>query len=211
MSEASIDTAVSRAKAELRVAMVTRIRSLAEQERRGAAERAALALDTFLSDHAPAGALVALYAATSTELSSAPAVRRLSERYRLAFPRVAGASLTFHEAPYAGLTAHQSRVREPLSTDPLVIPDVIVVPARAYDRSGLRLGHGYGFYDHAFAELPDKTLRIGLCHDFQVVDRLPRAPHDQGVEWLVTDTGTPYRCHAGPDSDTMPPARQDGT
>jgi 5-formyltetrahydrofolate cyclo-ligase len=195
--------AMLRRKAAVRTEMIARIKSLPTATRSAAAERVAVSLSEFLRPRALSGSLVAVYASTATELDSAPAARLLGERYRLAFPRVAGPSLTFHRTDWDRLTAHQSRVREPADSDPVVTPDVVVVPARAYDREGIRLGHGYGYYDHALAELPATTLLIGLCHDFQIVDVLPRAPHDRGVQWLISDGDVPYRCRPASDSDTM--------
>ncbi len=67
-------------------------------------------------------------------------------------------------------------------------PDLILIPALAYDRTGRRLGFGGGYYDRFLAR-PEctKAVKVGVCHAFQLVDELPAAPWDQGVDIVLTD------------------------
>jgi 5-formyltetrahydrofolate cyclo-ligase len=67
-------------------------------------------------------------------------------------------------------------------------PDTIVVPGVAFDRRGHRLGYGRGYYDRALAARPE-ALRIGLCHSFQLVEKLDDRPHDEPVDFIVTPDG----------------------
>jgi 5-formyltetrahydrofolate cyclo-ligase len=187
-------------KADLRREMVARMRALPAERLQASAEESALTLSRLLR-HAPGGRprVVGLYAATRTELPSEPAARLLaSDGYVLAFPRVTDDGLQFHQSSYEKLTAHTSFVREPLPSDPEVAPDTIVIPGRAFDRFGVRLGHGAGIYDRALAVVPPGTLLVGYCCSFQVVDELPRDPHDRWVHWIVTDEGPPRSCEVPP-------------
>ncbi len=63
--------------------------------------------------------------------------------------------------------------------------DLILVPGVAFARDGHRLGFGHGYYDHALAAAP-RALRVGLCHDFQLVDRLPPRAGDEPVDVILT-------------------------
>lgn len=65
--------------------------------------------------------------------------------------------------------------------------DAILLPGLAFDLTGNRLGQGGGWYDRALENLPAGVLRIGVCFDFQLVETLPREPHDQPVSVIVTD------------------------
>lgn len=186
-------------KARLRRDLVARFRALDSSALAARAETAASTLSTFLKEHAPEGSSVALFAATATEIPSLPAVRLLSDRYDLLYPRVDGPIIRFHRAAYESLSAHASKIREPLPTDPIVTPDVVVLPARAFDRYGVRLGHGAGYYDRTLPALPPTTLLVGYALHFQLVDELPRESHDRWVHWLVTDEGTPRRCDPIPE------------
>jgi 5-formyltetrahydrofolate cyclo-ligase len=74
------------------------------------------------------------------------------------------------------------RVREV----PLEDIDLVVVPGIAFDRKNVRLGRGHGYYDRFLSGLPDKTKTIGLAFAFQVLEDLPRDPHDIPVSKLIT-------------------------
>jgi 5-formyltetrahydrofolate cyclo-ligase len=191
-------------KAGLRRSMVERIRSLPLEVSARSADRAAESLSRFLGHNLAHGSVVAFYYATPTELRSAPAARLLAEHWSLAYPRISDRALRFHLADHDALTPHSSKVYEPLPADPEVTPDAIVLPGRAFDTFGVRLGHGAGYYDATLATLDPTPLLIGYCYAFQVVDELPRDPHDRWVHWLVTDEGEPHRCKPLPTTTRDP-------
>jgi 5-formyltetrahydrofolate cyclo-ligase len=73
--------------------------------------------------------------------------------------------------------------------------DVVLAPALAVDRSGLRLGRGGGSFDRALARVGGSVLTMALIYDDELVDELPADPHDQRVRAVarpshgVTRTG----------------------
>lgn len=69
---------------------------------------------------------------------------------------------------------------------PLENIDLVVVPGIAFDKDNLRLGRGHGYYDRFLCCLPSHTATIGLAFDFQVVDKLPKHPHDIPVRKTIT-------------------------
>ena len=64
--------------------------------------------------------------------------------------------------------------------------DLIAVPGIAFDLHGHRVGYGFGYYDKFLKKVP-KAVKIGLCFDFQVVDKVPREEHDVPVDLIVTE------------------------
>ncbi|NCD25724.1 MAG: 5-formyltetrahydrofolate cyclo-ligase [Deltaproteobacteria bacterium] len=72
----------------------------------------------------------------------------------------------------------------PLVTEPE--PDLILVPALAFDRRGFRLGFGGGYYDRFLTCLTHPHLRVGLAYDFQIAERLPAEPWDMPVQCIIT-------------------------
>ena len=64
--------------------------------------------------------------------------------------------------------------------------DLVLVPGIAFDKEGHRIGYGFGYYDKFLKKVP-KAVKIGLCFDFQVVDKVPREWHDVPVDLVVTD------------------------
>lgn len=59
--------------------------------------------------------------------------------------------------------------------------DVVLAPALAADRSGLRLGRGGGSFDRALARVGGAVLTIALIYDDELVDEIPAEPHDRQV------------------------------
>ena len=72
-------------------------------------------------------------------------------------------------------------------------PDVIVSPMVGFDRSGMRLGHGRGYYDRAILSLRARGLNpplVGLAFSAQEVSAIPAESHDVRMDWIVTEKET---------------------
>lgn len=65
-------------------------------------------------------------------------------------------------------------------------PEVIILPALAFDRRGYRLGFGGGYYDRFLPTLGCAPLLVGPAYAFQVLDSIPVEPWDRPVEMIVT-------------------------
>lgn len=65
-------------------------------------------------------------------------------------------------------------------------PDVVFVPAVAYDLRGNRIGFGGGYYDRFLPTLPVSTLLVGLAYAFQIVDHIESDPWDCPVHRIAT-------------------------
>lgn len=68
-------------------------------------------------------------------------------------------------------------------------PEVILLPALAFDRLGHRLGFGLGYYDRFLSTLDARPLLIGMAYAFQILDHLPADPWDVPVHCLATPDG----------------------
>lgn len=69
-------------------------------------------------------------------------------------------------------------------------PSIWLIPGRAFDRRGARLGRGRGYYDRVLAKRPVGGATVGVAYGIQIVDELPREPHDRGVDLVVTESET---------------------
>lgn len=113
---------------------------------------------------------------------------------RFCYPRVCGAEIQFFHVrtpeDFAAATWNPE-LREPSHAEDRVVRlteiDVILVPGLAFTRDGQRLGRGGGFYDRLLSQLPARALKLGVCFDLQIVERLPSEPHDQRVNAVVTE------------------------
>jgi 5-formyltetrahydrofolate cyclo-ligase len=135
---------------------------------------------------------VALYSAVRGEIDPSQLADLLHERgAEVAYPRVVStvpALLAFcRVARGEALAAGRFGIPEPRAAGAVADADleIIFVPGIAFARDGQRLGFGHGYYDRALAAAP-RALRIGLCHDFQLVDRLPPRPGDEPVDLVLT-------------------------
>ncbi|ETW26211.1 5-formyltetrahydrofolate cyclo-ligase [Mycobacterium gastri] len=63
---------------------------------------------------------------------------------------------------------------------------LVLVPALAVDRRGVRLGKGLGFYDRSLAAMNPHTWLIALVRDEEFVDELPQEAHDVRITHVIT-------------------------
>ncbi|MGQ9371495.1 5-formyltetrahydrofolate cyclo-ligase [Azospirillum sp. A39] len=81
-------------------------------------------------------------------------------------------------------------IREPADGAPEVVPATVLVPFLAFDRGGHRLGYGAGYYDRTLAALKAagrRVLAVGVGFAAQEVERVPHGPHDEPLDWIVTE------------------------
>jgi 5-formyltetrahydrofolate cyclo-ligase len=76
--------------------------------------------------------------------------------------------------------------RDRVKEVPLDDIDLVVVPGVAFDKKNIRLGRGHGYYDRFLSGLSSSTKTIGLAFDFQLLEDLPKDPHDIPVSQIIT-------------------------
>ena len=64
---------------------------------------------------------------------------------------------------------------------------LVIVPGIAFDENGHRIGYGYGYYDRFLRKLNKNKTKIGLCYDFQLVDKIPEEKHDVPMDIIITE------------------------
>ena len=192
------DSALGAARRSLRAELSRRRRAVSAGERAAAARRATLNADRVL--HLAAGQRIAAYAALPAELDSAPLIALARARgCRIFLPRIdrrrqsRGMRFIELEGP---LRENRLGIREPAGPAGVAARwlDVVFLPLVGFDRRGLRLGTGGGFYDRAFAfrhlrHVWHKPLLVGFGYAFQQLEELAAAPHDVALDAVVTDEG----------------------
>ena len=68
---------------------------------------------------------------------------------------------------------------------PLEEVDLFIVPVIAVDRSGNRIGWGFGYYDD-FLQAQKKPI-VALAYKFQIVDTIEPSDTDVKVDYIVTE------------------------
>jgi 5-formyltetrahydrofolate cyclo-ligase len=75
-----------------------------------------------------------------------------------------------------------------LGADAIAAAELVICPALAVDRHGVRLGRGGGSYDRALTRVSPGTPTWAVVLDAEILDDLPADPHDQPVKAALTPT-----------------------
>jgi 5-formyltetrahydrofolate cyclo-ligase len=77
----------------------------------------------------------------------------------------------------------------PLGASAIAAASLVLVPALAVTRTGIRLGRGGGSYDRALARVRPGVATVALVYDHELVDALPYDPWDRPVRAAVSPGG----------------------
>ncbi len=196
---------VSAARRSLRASLNARRRQVPREQRALAAQLVAHNVDRALQ--LQSHWRIAVYAALPWELDAGPLIALAESRgCRIFLPRIdrrreSGAMRFVPKQArwrYNRLGIAEPHGHESLGSRWL---DLVFVPLVGFDRRGVRLGAGGGFYDRAFAF---RHLRrawhaprlVGLAYAFQEVERIDAAAHDVLMDAVVTEKGV-IRCSTG--------------
>jgi 5-formyltetrahydrofolate cyclo-ligase len=187
---------VSATKTELRAQILLARRSLAAERHDAEAHALCSHLSAFISG----GDTVCAYVPVGSEPGSIELIDlllRMDVRVLLPVARhdAAGIPMPLQWGPYrpGDLVEARFGLREPagpwLPADAVAAAAVVLVPALAVDRAGVRLGRGAGFYDRSLV-LSDPAARlVAVVRDDEVVDKLPAEPHDVRMTHALTPQG----------------------
>ncbi len=96
-------------------------------------------------------------------------------------------------APMRGGVPGGPLLREPegptLGPDAVAGVDMVIVPALAVDRTGVRLGRGGASFDRALSRVPAGAVVVALLYEGELCDGLPAEPHDRPVTAILTPSG----------------------
>ena len=84
-------------------------------------------------------------------------------------------------------------VLEPCGTETADIKkiDAVLVPGIAFDKNGARVGFGKGCYDRFLKNV--SAIKIGVCYDFQICEKICDEEHDIKMDFLISENGM-YKC-----------------
>lgn len=176
-------------KQALRAELRARRRDMPTVQRWVLARAIAQRLDLILPQK---GVTIGVYAAVRGELPVAEALLELGGDRRWAWPRTEPATreMTFHLWPRRPDATGAHGIPEPPVSAPLATCDAFVVPGVAFDRAGVRLGSGAGYYDRFFDRNRNLGPRIGVCASYALVAGLPADAWDVRMTHVVTERET---------------------
>lgn len=228
LKKISIKRKVSvKTKDDIRRQMRARRRALSPEERERAAKiiYARLIEDDDIRatiDPFECGDIVAVYLASPDEIDLSDVIRWLIDLgAKVVAPRWNGETYELamlKSLSNADLRRGPMNILEPAEAM-IVKPsdvDAWIVPGLAFTKDGKRLGYGGGWYDRLLASAAKWSIKIGVAHEFQIVEDLPHEPHDVLLDRVVTTalndkrltfTETSDGFHASVTVDSLPRQR----
>lgn len=187
---------MSDAKVELRRHALARRDLATPGESHAAAATIAAAGLAFVQKAARKGAftpIVAVYWPIRSELNTRPLIDALAAaglRVTLPVMHRVRHPLVFRDfTPGDALLKGPYGLSEPAEDRQARDPDIIFAPLAAFDRACRRIGYGGGIYDATLAQLRARKpiIAIGLAYSSQEVERIPTEPHDQLLDFVLTE------------------------
>ena len=183
----------STTKAELRAALLAARRAVAPEVKQAESNR----LCAHLGDAVAGARTVCAYLPLGSEPGSVALLDRLRELGIVVLLPVArtgpgGEHLPLQWGEYlpGQLVAAPFGLTEPaepwLPPQAVATADVVLVPALAVDRGGVRLGRGGGFYDRSLALCAPATRLCAVVRDDEMLTELPAEPHDVPMTHALT-------------------------
>jgi 5-formyltetrahydrofolate cyclo-ligase len=185
-------------RSHLRQFLRTSRRALSPRQQRLASIRMYRLAITRKSFHAARH--IGFYLPIDGEIDPLPLLRRALKDGKNCYLPVISRSNRHHMAfvrydPFAGLRINRWGIKEPqLHLQKKIAAwalDLVFVPLTGFDSSCTRMGMGKGYYDRAFQfRLKPgrrKPLLIGLAHECQKRDALPRESWDIPMDEIISD------------------------
>ncbi|HME78903.1 MAG TPA: 5-formyltetrahydrofolate cyclo-ligase [Mycobacterium sp.] len=180
-------------KAALRERLLAARRSVADDVRAGEARSLTEHLDAAVSS----GSTVCAYVPVGAEpgsLEMLDVLLRRAGRVLLPVARTAAddspVALQWSEYRPGRLVVARFGLLEPaepwLPATTVAEASVVLVPALAVDRTGVRLGRGRGFYDRTLVHRDPRARLVAVIRDQELVDELPQEPHDVPMTHALT-------------------------
>lgn len=178
-------------KAEARRLIQARLSGLGPEERR--AKSARIVRSVLGLPEVRGADVVMVFLALPDEVDTEPLIAGLWQQGKVvATPHTdveGGELVPVRLGPGVAVQPAALGVREPEVQEAVAVAeiDVVIVPGRAFDREGYRVGRGGGYYDRFLGQRDCRGLRLAVAYGCQVLGAVPRGSGDVAVDVLVTE------------------------
>jgi len=130
---------------------------------------------------------VMFYVSTKNEVETHLMIKEALRHKSVLVPKVSGEEIVPIEIKdFSELIPGAHDILEPMGGNVFQGKiDLVIVPGVAFDQDKHRLGYGHGYYDKFLAQTD--AITIGLAFEENMVEKLPREPHDINVDKVITD------------------------
>lgn len=171
-------------KAEIRKEMVAKRAKLDAKEADLASRR--IAVNLFDQIEILESREIGFYHPMKGEVDTTQMIRKALLLGKTVFlPKTTREGIKFYEfdGEFERLVKGQLGILEPAGTGNGE-PETVVVPGLAFDLEKYRVGFGKGYYDAYLAK--HRPFAIGVCYDWQLVNKLPHEKWDVRMDRLIT-------------------------
>jgi len=129
-----------------------------------------------------------IYNNLQDEVHTLDFIRKWEKEKDFYLPVVSGDDLLFRQySSSSGFKQSSYGIMEPVGEDFTDYNKVnlVIIPGIAFDRHMNRMGRGRGFYDRLLPNL--KAPRMGICFDFQLLDKIPAGEKDIKMDYIVSE------------------------
>jgi 5-formyltetrahydrofolate cyclo-ligase len=186
---------LDQAKRALRAELRERRQQLSDAQREAAAEGIRVQLEALVASLGARS--VSCFLSSPTEPGTRPFINAAIDRgVRVLLPVMREDGLLDWTVASPGGEEVQSALGVPEAVGELLGPiaagdvDLMIVPAAAVDRGGMRMGWGRGFFDKTLGSMARRPPVYAVIYDSELVDSVPQDVHDQPVTGVVTPTRT---------------------
>jgi len=132
--------------------------------------------------------IVMFFVSFDNEIYTHDMIREASEKKVVIVPKITDSDIfPSRIRNFNDLEKGKYGILEPIENDMINSKDieVIFVPGIVFDKKGHRIGYGKGYYDKFLKNLD--AFKIGLCMDFQIIDKLPNDPWDVKMDMIISE------------------------
>jgi 5-formyltetrahydrofolate cyclo-ligase len=129
---------------------------------------------------------IMMYWSLNDEVNTHAFIEKWSKKKTILLPKIVDDKIEAHQ--YKGTDALEIglfNILHPFTDKYDDKIDLVVVPGRAFDLKGHRLGRGKGHYDNFLKDL--SSYKIGLCFAFQVLDYVPSEDFDITMNKIISN------------------------
>lgn len=129
---------------------------------------------------------VMLYSSLPDEVQTIEFIEKWRHKKRIILPTVVGDDIIPVElTDDTDFAIGDFNILEPQNKPYNGSYDLIIVPGVAFDKYGNRIGRGKGYYDRFLSKHMD-IKRIGICFDFQLIERVPTEDNDIRMHEIIS-------------------------
>lgn len=133
---------------------------------------------------------IMFYIPIKNEVNTIPIIKKYIRKKQIALPKIqSDKKIHAHLLEsFENLKTGKYKIEEPNDETPEIDPqklDIIIIPGISFDKQGLRIGYGKGYYDEFLKTT--KAKKIALAYDFQIHKNIKGEIHDEKVDLIITE------------------------